>query len=170
MDSARDGRNKDTQSSVVELTHMSDERPNTDSPGHGGGVSVGPKTRSQEVTERRWHVSTQRNLAGRPHTHTYINICWDRVSAAQQCACMHSTAGETARAASADIPPSHHLHARQSRLMELDRSYGIYMKGRGLEGACGHVMSEFKDGERQEDRHVSLSETLCVNMSHLGFM
>lgn len=51
--STRDGRNKDTQSSEVELTHMSDERPNTDSPGRGGGVSMGPKTRSQEVTERR---------------------------------------------------------------------------------------------------------------------
>lgn len=51
--STRDGRNKDTQSSVVELTHMSDVRSNTDSPGRGGGVSVGPKTRSQEVTERR---------------------------------------------------------------------------------------------------------------------
>lgn len=72
--STRDGRNKDTQSSVVELTHMSDELPNTDSPGRRGGVSVGPKTLSQEVTERRWHVSTQRNLAGRPLTHSHTHI------------------------------------------------------------------------------------------------
>lgn len=103
--------------------------------------------------------------AGLTHTHTYINICRDRAGAAQRYACVHSTAGKTARAASADIPPSHHLHAGQSRLMESDRSYGIYMKGRGTWGACGHVMSEFKDGERQEDRRVSLCDVMCKHVT-----